>query len=271
MPSELVRIERAACVARLVLNRPEARNALDAATVEALTLRLREVGEDPGVRVVELSGAGTCFSAGADLRAMRRMGSARPQENLADTRRFVEMLHVLSALPKPTLARVQGAAVGGGVGLVACCDIAVASEKAYFRLSEVQLGLVPAMVGPYLIEALGARVARRLMLTAERVSARRAAEWGLVHEVAPPAELARACDAMLRNLLRGAPGAQALCKDLVRQIAGRPHGREVRERTAVALAARRSSAEGRAGVRAFLDKSLPPWAAAEGGDGSCSL
>ncbi len=270
MQSERVRLDQAACVATLVLNRPEARNALDPATVDELTGKLRDAAADPAVRVVVLAGEGTCFSAGADLRAMRRMGSAQSGENLADTRRFVEMLHVLSTLPKPTVAKVQGAAVGGGVGLVACCDIAVASEAAFFRLSEVQLGLVPAMVGPYLVEALGVRVARRLMLTSERVDAREAAEWGLVHEVHPPPELPDATATMVRRLLRGAPGAQACCKALVREIADSPLDAAIRERTADVLAARRSSQEGRSGVRAFLDKARPPWAVAKGGKNECS-
>ncbi len=269
MASCRVLLERAGCVATLVLNRPEARNALDAATVGDLVRGLKDVGSDPSVRAVVLAGAGTCFSAGADLRAMGRMGSAGPEENLADTRRFVEMLRVLSSLSQPTVARVQGAAVGGGVGLVACCDLAVASERAFFRLSEVRLGLIPAMVGPYLVEALGPRVARRLMLTGERVPAARAAEWGLVDEVVAHDRLGDATDAMARNLVKGAPGAQLECKQLVREIAGRPLDAQMRERTAEALAVRRSSAEGRAGVQAFLSKERPPWAAAGGGPEAC--
>ena len=270
MQPKRVRLEGAACVATLVINRPEARNALDAATVAELTEELQHADADPGVRVVVLAGEGSCFSAGADLRVMRHMGGSQPEENLADTRRFVEMLHVLSTLSKPTVARVHGATVAGGVGLVACCDIAVASEDAFFRLSEVQLGLVPAMVGPYLVEALGARVARRLMLTAERIDARQAATWGLVHEVHPRSELEVATDAMVRKLLRGAPGAQACCKELVREIADSPLDDAIRERTAEVLAMRRSSDEARSGVRAFFDKARPPWAVAEGGKDGCS-
>ena len=260
MASERVRLERCACVATLTLNRPETRNALDRPTVEQLSRLLRETAADPGVRVVELAAEGTCFSAGADLRAMRSMGTATPVQNLEDTRRFVEMLRLLHSMPKPTLARVQGAAIAGGVGLVACCDIAVASENAFFRLSEVQLGLVPAMVGPYLIEAMGMRTARRLMLTAERVDARRALEWGLVHEVVAPDELGAMAQRLISQLLRGAPGAQAVCKELVREIADGPLDATMRERTAEVLARRRSSEEGLSGVRAFFDKARPPWA-----------
>ncbi len=259
MPPPRVRLERSDCVATLVLDRPEVRNALDDDTVEELSGKLRELAADPGVRVVELAGEGSCFSAGADLRAMRRMGAAEPAENLAGTRKFVEMLRLLHSLPKPTVVRVQGAAVGGGVGLVACCDIAVAADDAFFRLSEVQLGLVPAMVGPYLVETLGVRVARRLMLTAERVDAQQALQWGLVDAVVPQGQLQAAARAFIDRLLRGAPGAQAACKQLVGEIAERPLDSEIRERTAQVLADRRASAEGRSGVRAFLDKARPPW------------
>lgn len=262
MAARRVLLSRSGGRATLTLNRPEARNALDAAMVEALTDGLREAAADASARVIELAAEGSCFSAGADLRAMRGMGAAPLEENLADTRRFVEMLRLLHASPKPTVARVQGAAVGGGVGLVACCDIAVASEEAHFRLSETRLGLVPAMVGPYLVEALGARMAKRLMLTGERVGAEQALEWGLVHEVVPADELAAASGRVVDRLLRGAPGALAACKDLVREIANRPADDATRERTARVLAERRSSAEGRAGVQAFLDKAQPPWSAA---------
>ena len=260
MSVERVRLERSACVATLTLDRPQARNALDAATVEQLSRLLREVGRDPGVRVVELAGAGSCFCAGADLRGMRSMGSVDPARNLADTRRFAAMLHRLYSTPKPTVARVQGPVVAGGVGLVACCDIAVAADDAFFRLSEVRLGLVPAMVGPYLVEALGARVARRLMLTAERFDARQALRWGLVHEVVTKSELTEAARAMIRRLLRGAPGSQAVCKELVRDFAAGPLDAAMRDRTALALATRRSSDEARRGVRAFFRKTRPPWA-----------
>lgn len=268
MQTSGARLDRSSCIATITLDRPETRNALDAGTVDELSRHLRSAAADPEVRVVELAAAGTCFSAGADLRAMRSMGAARIEENLGDTRRFVEMLRLLHSLPKPTVARVQGAAIGGGVGLVACCDIVIASDEAFFRLSEVQLGLVPAMVGPYLVEALGVRMARRLMLTAERVDARKAAQWGLVHEVVAPDQLAETTGKVIGRLLRGAPGALATCKALVAEIADRPLDDGMRMRTAQILADRRSSEEGRAGVRSFLDKSRPPWAKA-GATPSC--
>ncbi len=262
MPAERVLLVRNSCVATLVLNRPEVRNALDAETVADFTRKLGEVGRDPGTRVVLVEAAGTCFSAGADLRSMRRMATADRSENLADTRRFVAMLRMLYELPKPTVALVRGAAVGGGVGLVACCDLAIASQEAVFRLSEVQLGLVPAMVGPYLVQALGPRAARRWMLTGEPVSANDALQAGLVHTVVPSAEITATANRLVGRLLRGAPGALAACKSLVHEIADRPLDDALRERTAAVLAERRSSPEGLAGVRAFLGKSRPPWVAA---------
>ncbi len=269
MPADPVRVERRACIAKLTLNRPAARNALDGATVDRLAELIREAASDPGVRVVELGGAGSCFCAGADLRGMRGMSEADPAANLADARRFANMLHELHQLPKPTVARVQGAAVGGGVGLVACCDIAVASEDAFFRLSEVRLGLVPATVGPYLVEAMGPRTARRLMLTGERWSARQARRWGLVQQVVPSAELDRATTDAVQSLLRGAPGAQAACKALLQDLSvGRPAS-DMRDLTARALADRRSSEEARTGLRAFFAKARPPWARSEGGRKEC--
>ena len=244
---------------RLVLNRPAFRNALDGETVEQLSRELREAAADPAVRVVELAGAGPCFSAGADLRSMRGMARAERAENLADARRFVAMLHALHTLPKPTVARVQGASVGGGVGLVACCDLAIASEDAVFRLSETRLGLVPAMVGPYLVQTLGPRAAQRLMLTGEPIGAAEALRCGLVHAVVPADALDEAVRSMTGNLLRGAPGALACCKELVREFASSPLDDALRDRTAQVLADRRSSDEGLAGVAAFLDKAQPPW------------
>lgn len=270
MQAECVRLERSSCIATVVLDRPQVRNALDEAAVKELTRRLGELDADPSVRVVVLASEGSSFSAGADLRAMHRMGVARHEENLADTRRFVKMLHILSSLSKATVASVQGPAIAGGVGLVACCDIALASERAFFRLSEVRLGLVPAMVGPYLVEALGARIARRLMLTGERFDARQAADWGLIHEVHPHDQLPEATIAVAGQLSRGAPGALSCCKRLVREIVNSPLDRKLRERTAEVLAERRSSLEARSGVQSFLRKSRPPWTVpGSGEEGQC--
>lgn len=270
MSTEHVRLERDACVATVTLARPGVRNALDDETVGQLHRTLDAAGRDPRVRVVQLAGEGTCFCAGVDLRSMHRMGRAPAADNLASSLRFARMLAALHSIPKPTVAIVQGAAVGGGVGLVACCDFAVASTRAFFRLSEVRLGLVPAMVSPFLVEALGARAARRIMLSAERVDAERAREIGLVDDVAPPGELEVRARAVVDRLLLGAPGALAACKRLVREVAESPFDAAIHLRTAKLLADRRSSEEGQEGVRAFLNKRRPAWTLAGcGGDGKC--
>ena len=270
MASDRVRTDQAGCVVTLVLNRPEVRNALDAATISELSDRLGQAERDPAVRLVVLAASGSCFSAGADLREMSGTGDENADAGLDASDRLAEMLRQLSELEKPTLARVQGPAIGGGVGLVACCDVAVASERAFFRLSEVQMGLLPAVVGPYLVEALGVRMTRRLMLTSERFDAKQACQWGLVHQVVPHSSLQDSCAAMVRNLLRGAPGAQAACKGLIREIADVPLDDAIRHRTAEVLAMRRRSAEARQGIRSFLDKGRPPWAVDPKGDKTCS-
>ena len=263
-----VRLERDACVATITLDRPSVRNALDDASVGQLLDALRSVERDPVARVLKLAGTGSCFCAGVDLRTMRDMGRAPEAENLESSRRFARMLEVLHSLSKPTVALVQGPAIGGGVGMVACCDFAVASTAAFFRLSEVRLGLIPAMVGPFLVEALGARAARKLMLSAERVDADRALGIGLVDEVCPPENLGQRAGEIVDRLLLGAPGAQAACKSLVQEIAGAPLDGAIHDRTASVLARQRASAEGRAGVQAFLQKRKPPWArpACRGGE-----
>ena len=214
MTSERVRLERCACVATLTLNRPESRNALDAPTVEQLSRLLRQTAADPNVRVVELAAEGTCFSAGADLRAMRSMGTAAPSPEPRGHRAFRGDAAPAALMPKPTLRPGAGRGHCGGCRSCRLLRHCGRLGDAFFRLSEVQLGLVPAMVGPYLVEAMGIRIARRLMQTAERVDARRALEWGLVHEVVAPDELGGMAQRLIGQLLRGAPGAQAVCKKL---------------------------------------------------------
>lgn len=260
MQYEHVRLECNRCVATVTLNRPETRNALDAATVGEVSACLRTVASSADVRALRLESTGSCFGSGADIRTMRGMGTAPYESNLADARAFTEMLHLLHELPKPTVACVQGPAVGGSVGLVACCDLAIGSEKASFRLSEVHLGVVGAMISPYLVEAIGARMTKRLMLTGERFDARQAARWGLLDEVVPAEELGEAVQTVITQLLRGAPGAQATSKELVREVARSPLDAGMRERTASVIAAARTAPEGRAGLKAFLDKARPPWA-----------
>jgi methylglutaconyl-CoA hydratase len=246
-------------VATLTLNRPELHNAFDDALIAGLTGALRRLGADPGVRAVVLASSGRSFSAGADLEWMRRMARHSFDNNLADAAGLAGLLHTLDRLPKPTLALVQGPAYGGGVGLVACCDVALASVRASFCLSEVKLGLTPATISPYVVNAIGARWARRLFQTAEVFDAARAQEIGLVHEVVPEDGVAAAGELVLQALLQGAPGAQADAKDLVFLCEGRPVDASLSDETGRRIALRRASAEGQEGIAAFLGKRPPAW------------
>jgi len=246
-------------VATLTLNRPDRHNAFDDALIAELTAALHRLSADPAVRAVVLASSGRSFSAGADLEWMRRMARHSFAANLADAAGLAGLLHSLDRLPKPTIALVRGAAYGGGVGLVACCDVAIAAERASFCLSEVKLGLTPATISPYVVNAISARWARRLFQTAEVFSAARAREIGLVHEVVPEDGLAAAGEAVLQAALQGAPGAQADAKDLVFLCERRPVDAALGEETGRRIALRRASAEGQEGIAAFLDKRLPAW------------
>jgi methylglutaconyl-CoA hydratase len=259
MSDELVlqRIDKG--VGRLILNRPELHNAFDDRLIAQLTAALLSLEADKRVRFVVLAAAGKSFSAGADLAWMQRMAGYSEAENLEDARALAGLMSTLDRLAKPTVALVQGAAFGGGVGLVACCDIAIASEAASFSLSEVKLGLVPAVIGPYVVAAMGPRAARRFILTAERVSAQQARDLGLVHEVVPADQLEAAGEEVLAHLAQGGPEAQADAKELVQSLAGRPIGRALVEETAERIARIRVGAEAREGLAAFLDKRAPDW------------
>ena len=243
-------------VATLTLNRPDRHNAFDDALVAALTAALRRLGGDAAVRAVILASTGRSFSAGADVGWMRRVARQTEAANLADAGALAALMHTLDRLPKPTLAVVQGAAYGGGVGLVACCDVAVAADGASFCLSEVRLGLTPATISPYVVAAIGPRHARRYFQTAEAFTAARAREIGLVHEVVAEAGLPDAAEAVVRAMLQGAPGAQADAKDLV-FLCG--DGLADAEETSRRIARRRASAEGLEGLSAFLEKRPPAW------------
>jgi methylglutaconyl-CoA hydratase len=247
-------------VARLTLNRPERHNAFDDVLIADLTAALDRFAADNAVRVVVLAAVGKSFSAGADLEWMRRVAGYDRAANAADAAALARLMHTLDRLGKPTIALVQGAAYGGGVGLVACCDIAIATENARFCLSEVRLGLIPAVISPYVINAIGARQARRYFVSAEVIHATRAAEIGLVHEVVIGAdELAASAEAVLAALLTGAPQAQAEAKDLVFLCEGRAVDAELRAQTGARIAGRRASNEGREGLAAFLEKREPVW------------
>jgi methylglutaconyl-CoA hydratase len=239
-------------VATLTLNRPAIHNAFDDRLIAELTHALRRVERDAAVRLVVLTGAGQSFSAGGDLNWMQRMAGYSDAENYADAM-------ALDELCKPVVARVNGAAFAGGLGLVCCCDVAVAAESAVFCISEVRLGLVPATIGPYVVAAIGARAARRYFLTAERFSAAEARRIGLVHEVAPLAELDAAVEKVIAALLEGGPGAQARSKRLIAEVADRPRTEAMMALTARAIAEARASAEGREGLAAFFAKRKPAW------------
>jgi methylglutaconyl-CoA hydratase len=246
-------------VATLTLNRPALRNAFDDALIRDLTEAFRCVAADVAVRLLVLTGAGSAFSAGGDLNWMRRMAGYSQAENYTDAMALASMLRALDTLTKPTVARVNGAAFAGGVGLICCCDIAVAAANAVFSISEVRLGLVPATIGPYVVAALGARAARRYCLTAETFGAADAHRIGLVHEVAPADELDAALERVVAGLLQGAPAAQGRAKRLIGEVDARAVDEEVIALTARTIAEARASPEGREGVSAFLDKRPPSW------------
>jgi methylglutaconyl-CoA hydratase len=247
-------------VARITLTRVEVHNAFNDELIAQLTSTLESLEEDERVRVVVLAAKGRSFSAGADLNWMKAMAGYAESENLEDARGLADLMRTLSELSKPTLALVQGAAFGGGVGLVACCDIAIASEDASFCLSEVRLGLIPSVISPYVIAAMGQRAARRYFLTAERFAAGEAYRLGLVHEVVPAEDLETRGQRLCQVLLAGGPIAQSESKDLIFAVSSRPVDDELVEDTAKRIARLRKSPEGREGVNAFLEKRKPDWA-----------
>lgn len=248
-------------VATITLNRPEVHNAFDENVVERLNDILDELAGADGVRAVLLDAVGKSFSAGADLDLMRRAAEDFTEDdNLEDARAMGEMWRRLATLPKPTIALVQGAAYGGGVGLIAACDIAIATRDAVFCLSEVKLGLIPSTISPYFIQAVGVRHARRYMMTGERFDADEARRIGLVHEVVDDIPgLAAAAEAIVTQIFAAAPGAVAETKALVSDVAGRPIDHHLIEQRAKGIAHRRATDEAREGVAAFLAKRKPAW------------
>jgi len=247
-------------IAHVALNRPDRHNAFDEGLIEALTTTFNVFGIDPTVRAIVLSGAGKSFCAGADLDWMRRAAGWSEAENRADAMKLSDMLAAIDRCTKPVIALVHGNVAGGGVGLVACADLAVAVEGAQFRLSEVRLGLTPATISPFVIAKTGPGPARRWFLTAEAFGAEQAQAMGLVNAVAPDMAAAQGiADGWLAALGACAPGAVADAKALIADVAGRPITDDLRRLTATRIAARRASAEGREGVAAFLGKTRPEW------------
>ncbi len=246
-------------VAAVALNRPHVRNAFDEHLIADLTAALRRLATDAAVRIVVLTGNGSSFSSGGDLDWMGRMAGYGDAENFADAMALAELLRTLDEFPKPTLARVNGAAFAGGLGLVCCCDIAVAAADAIFSVSEVRLGLVPATISPYVVAAIGARAARRYFQTGERFSAAEAQGIGLVHEVAPADQLDRAVEMLVAALLEGGSGAQARSKRLIAEVQDRPITEAMLTLTARAIAEARAAPEAREELAAFFAKRKPEW------------
>lgn len=249
-------------VATITLNRPSVHNAFDDVLIADLTTALDDCERNRSVRAVVLTGAGASFSAGADLNWMRGMAQASGDANRTDSLRLATLMRTLNFLSKPTLARVNGSAYGGGVGLVACCDIAIGVDGAKFSLSEVKLGLVPAVISPYVIAAIGMRQARKFVISGEVFDAATAARIGLLHDVVAPDQLDAAVERTLHFLTKGGPLAQAEAKQLALRVGGmtRESAERLDAENAELIARLRVSAEGQTGLAAFLDKRAPDWA-----------
>lgn len=248
--------------ATITLNRPKVHNAFSDVVIGEIAEAVRQAGSTPGLRAVFLRAAGKSFSAGGDLEWMRRAATYTTERNKADSLALARMLRDLAELPVPSIAVVQGAAFGGGVGLISACDVAVGVSSAKFMLSEVKLGLLPATISPYVIRRIGANQCRRYFLTAEPFGADRAKEIGLLHEVAEgPEELEAMCTQLRESIRLNSPTGVAASKELIDAVEGRPVTEELMEATAVFLAEQRDSPEGREGIGAFFEKRKPAWAA----------
>jgi methylglutaconyl-CoA hydratase len=255
---ELLRRTDEGPVTTVALARPEARNALNAALIGEITRCFEELAEDEGVRVVVLTGEGPSFCAGADIAYMRDTAGFSYEENLEDARRLADMFLAVDELPKPLVAKVRGAAIGGGVGLVAAADVAVAEEGTTFAFSEVRLGIAPATIAPFVVRKIGPSRARTLFLTGERFDAARARAFGLVHEAVPGGELDAAVEKVVTQLLQGGPAAQSAIKEALRQIEATEPMEALGIMTQL-IAELRVGEEGQDGLAAFLEKREPYW------------
>lgn len=256
--------QRTRGVTEVVLDYPEKRNAFDDLIIRRLIEALEQVAKDDETRVVIVRSEGKHFSAGADLAWMRRMAGNTREENLADARQLARLMSTLNQLPKPVIGLIQGAAFGGAVGLAACCDIVLATETSRFCLSEVKLGLIPAVISPYVVRAIGERQARRYFITAEIFNARQAEHFGLVHEVCEDvAAMNCRCDELLQQLAQNGPKAMQSAKDLVFAVSQKIISKDVIEDTAQRIADIRVSVEGQEGLSAFLDKRKANWVQAD--------
>ncbi|KKW67764.1 enoyl-CoA hydratase [Lampropedia cohaerens] len=253
-------ITHAGHTATVTLDRPDTRNAFNAALIAELTRAFTTLGRDANVRAVVLAAEGKSFCAGADLNWMREMAEYTRDENLADAARLAQMLHVIYTCPKPTIARIQGDVYAGGMGLVAACDMAVAVESAGFCLSEVKLGLIPATISPYVLRAMGPRAAHRYFLTGERFSAAQALRIGFIHAaVADVDALDAAVTSLAQTLASASPHAVKACKQLLQDVAEHPIDDALIATTVQGIADIRASAEGKEGVQSFLQRRKPSW------------
>jgi methylglutaconyl-CoA hydratase len=250
-------------VATVTLNRADVHNAFNEGIVDGLRDAFDTLAADSNVRALLLAARGKSFSAGADLNRMRAMGANTPEENRADALRMAETFDRLNTLQVPTIARIQGSAFAGALGLIAACDIAIAVDTAQFAVTEVRLGLIASAISPYVIGAIGPAAARRYFHTAERFDAAEAVRIGLLHEAVPAEDLDATVEGIIDNILKNAPPSLAACKALIRETAG-PVSQSLREETAKRIADIRASDEGREGIAAFFEKRKPAWALPQG-------
>jgi len=246
-------------VATVTLNQPEIHNAFDDKLIVQLTDIFSRINQNKDVRVMVLAAAGKSFSAGADLNWMQRMATYSYEQNLADANALAKMFFILNTMDKPTIAKVQGAAFGGAVGLVACCDMAIGSKLSKFCLSEVKLGLIPATISPYVIDALGARIARRYFVTAEVFSATRARRLGLLSEAVVEEELDSTIENLIQHILKNSPAAIKEAKQLIFEVQNKPISDNLIAITSEKIAQLRVSEQGQEGLNAFLQKRRANW------------
>ena len=256
---ETLEIEQVGGIATLWMNRPERHNAFNATVIRELDEAFKALDADETVRVIVLAGRGKSFSAGADLNWMKAAGEASEAENHADALKLANMLRTIAECSKPTVAKVHGAALGGGMGLACACDICIAGERAVFATSEVKFGIIPATIAPYVLRAIGERQATRYFQSAERIDARRAAEIGIAHEAVDGEALEATVEKVVAALLDGGPKAQAAAKELIRAVAHQPVSDALLEDTARRIATLRSTEEAREGLSAFLEKRPAKW------------
>lgn len=259
MGYQTLAVEKKSSVATIWMDRPDVYNAFNESLIHELSDALIKLESDPEVRVLVLAGKGKHFSAGADLNWMKRASEMEEAQNLADAQVFASMMYKLANFSKPTIARIQGAALGGGTGLAAACNIVIASEDAKFAVSEVKFGIIPAVISPYVLRAIGVRQATRYFLTAETIDAEQALKINLVHKLVPLAELDDAVDDMVATLHVGGPNAQKAALDLIKTINEMPLTQQVIVETASRITIQRQTDEAKEGMNAFFEKRSPDW------------